>query len=426
MVNVLCVDDVDTNLFTLEALLKSFSKQEYNTILVNSGQKALDVLLSRSDIDIILLDVMMPELDGFDTAKYIQSSKLTRNIPIIFLTAKTDGETIANAFKVGGSDYIAKPYNADELYARISFHINLKITKDKLVEEKKISQKILDLQENIIIITDGEEVDRVNKRFLDFFNIRSFDKAKKDSLCVCDYFIEDDDYFHLGKIEDGADWLEYLLKVRNEEHYVLMKNRVTQHNHIFKFSISIFSENKKYIISLTDITHTVLKSKEFEDKATHDALTGVYNRSAFNDFFEKEVEYAKYHDISLSLVIMDIDHFKDVNDTYGHLVGDLVLQKMSLNIDNHTRKSDFFARWGGEEFVLLLVGSSHADAIKFAEKIRLVISNIKFDKIKQISCSFGVSTYKKTDTIDSMIKRADDALYLAKESGRNIVKTLEG
>jgi diguanylate cyclase (GGDEF)-like protein len=130
--------------------------------------------------------------------------------------------------------------------------------------------------------------------------------------------------------------------------------------------------------------------------------------------------------MSLSLVILDIDHFKEVNDTHGHLVGDSVLQKMVLTIDSHTRKSDFFARWGGEEFVLLLVGTSQKDAMTFAENIRLIISNVKFDRVENVSCSFGVSSYKKSDTIDTMIKRADDALYLAKNSGRNNVKTVEG
>jgi diguanylate cyclase (GGDEF)-like protein len=153
----------------------------------------------------------------------------------------------------------------------------------------------------------------------------------------------------------------------------------------------------------------------------YDNLTQIYNRHKLNEIIAEKLEKAELLENKFSFIILDIDHFKIVNDTYGHLVGDDVLIHLSKIIKEQIRDTDVFARWGGEEFVLLLSDVDIDTASEIADKLRVKIELEYFPEVNNITCSFGVSSYEKNDTIDTIINRADKALYEAKESGRNKV-----
>lgn len=153
-----------------------------------------------------------------------------------------------------------------------------------------------------------------------------------------------------------------------------------------------------------------------------DHLTKIYNRVKFLNIAEKETKSAKIYNLNLSLIIFDIDHFKKVNDTYGHNAGDYVLKTLSGMIKNGIRKGDLFARWGGEEFIVLLPNTSHSQAILIADSHRKDIQNFLFNEVGKLTISLGVAQFKYDEKVDDFIKRADNALYLAKDSGRNCVK----
>lgn len=158
--------------------------------------------------------------------------------------------------------------------------------------------------------------------------------------------------------------------------------------------------------------------------AITDSLTGVYNRTKFDAEFSNEFERAKRYKHPLCIVILDIDHFKKVNDTYGHVEGDKVLRKIAKITKSITRENDIFARWGGEEFIILLPESNVEDAKEFADRLRFKIQTSDFEKAKGLTASFGVSHYLEGESGSDFIKRADSALYKAKEQGRNRVITL--
>lgn len=172
-----------------------------------------------------------------------------------------------------------------------------------------------------------------------------------------------------------------------------------------------------YISVREDITNT----KHLEEKASVDTLTRVFNRNKFNDFIAKELaEFRRYSKVS-SMIICDIDHFKNVNDKYGHLIGDEVLKAVAVEIKSSLRDSDILARWGGEEFVILLPNTPQNNALFVAEKILKAISAKKFSVVEHVTISCGVSEVSSNDTLDIWFQRVDDALYKAKESGRNRV-----
>lgn len=157
--------------------------------------------------------------------------------------------------------------------------------------------------------------------------------------------------------------------------------------------------------------------------ATRDEKTGLYNHAFFKSVFEMEFEEAR-RGKPLSLLIIDIDYFKKINDKYGHFTGDKILRKLAEILTNQTRKSDVVARFGGEEFIILLPGTPILKAHKVAERIRKAVESNKELKKYKVTISGGLTGYKKKDTNKKMKERADKALYKAKEGGRNDIEIL--
>jgi len=160
---------------------------------------------------------------------------------------------------------------------------------------------------------------------------------------------------------------------------------------------------------------------KLELMAATDPLTLLYNRRKFNEILSHEIARNQRHKSGLSLIFFDIDHFKQVNDTYGHETGDRVLKQFSTIIKESIRDSDFFARWGGEEFVFLISGSEPGVANEIAEKTRKLIENTEFEVVGRITASFGIASLVNGEDEKTFITRADSALYKAKQNGRNLV-----
>ncbi|MFN3976762.1 MAG: diguanylate cyclase [Aquificaceae bacterium] len=170
-------------------------------------------------------------------------------------------------------------------------------------------------------------------------------------------------------------------------------------------------------VTLTDITKEIKRERKYKKLATTDPLTKVYNRYVLFSSLEHLIEYAERYGETFSLIIFDIDNFKVLNDTYGHLVGDGVLRSIAKGVKRVIRRSDIFGRYGGEEFLLILPKAK--DPYPVAEKIKRLIESMDFEKGIKVTISVGGTVYKKGDTVDSMIRRADEALYLAKQYGKN-------
>ena len=163
------------------------------------------------------------------------------------------------------------------------------------------------------------------------------------------------------------------------------------------------------------------KQNKLHEFATHDALTQIYNRHAINETLKFKIQEHQRYTTPLSIIFFDIDYFKKVNDTYGHDMGDYVLKNIAQIVQSQLRSSDIFARWGGEEFIIFLPNTSLSDATNLAQKLRVSIQKHAFNSIETITCSFGVTQLIEEDDKISLLKRVDNYLYKAKESGRNCV-----
>lgn len=160
-----------------------------------------------------------------------------------------------------------------------------------------------------------------------------------------------------------------------------------------------------------------------EAQAATDSLTGICNRRRFLELIHVELLEAKRYGMPLALIFFDIDHFKAINDTYGHAAGDEVLQELTRIISGMIRHTDIFARFGGEEFIILVQNNDVKSARDMAEKMRSQLAHSNFPKVGTVTCSFGVAQYYPNDTVETLITRADDAMYAAKQGGRNRVET---
>lgn len=183
-----------------------------------------------------------------------------------------------------------------------------------------------------------------------------------------------------------------------------------------------FDDNRN-IVGFTSISHDISDKKEIERLSVTDALTGLNNRRRLDELFSQEYDRFNRYERPFAMILLDVDHFKQVNDTFGHKVGDKVLIEMGLILAANVRNNDLVGRWGGEEFLLICPETSLNGAIKMAEKVRQLIETTDFSEVNKITASFGVTVSIEGDSDEDMFIRADKALYAAKHNGRNCVKT---
>lgn len=284
---ILIVDDSGTNIDILIGLLGD----AYDIVVATNGIEAVEIAQEDS-IDLVLLDIMMPQMDGYEVCANLKADAKTKNIPVIFVTAKNDEDSIEKAYDCGGVDYVTKPFKAREIQARIKTHLKL-----------------------------------------------------QNSL------------------------------------------------------------------------------KELAFLASMDSMTGIYNR---RKFFEIANETMQKIDENYYAVMVDLDHFKTINDTYGHHVGDEMLKATVNFIKAGLNENEFIGRLGGEEFAVIMHESSQANLLKRLQKIKNDISNFNLTLSEgtnvSITASFGVAKYEKRYlNIDKFLSSADDALYNAKKEGRNTI-----
>lgn len=188
----------------------------------------------------------------------------------------------------------------------------------------------------------------------------------------------------------------------------------------------LFDTNFKDILEMFEHTmsETKAESKRIYEDSIRDHLTNLFNRKKFDEIFLEEIKYAQINNTSLSMILLDIDNFKNINDTFGHDTGDEILISFSSIIKEHIRGSDILARWGGEEFVILMPKSTKKNAFIRSEQIRVDIQNYSFKKVGQLTCSFGISQLSKNDDSSSIFNRTDKALYYSKQNGKNMVTIL--
>ncbi|NOR57361.1 MAG: diguanylate cyclase, partial [Sulfurimonas sp.] len=372
--------------------------------------------------DIVITDIKMPKMTGIDMSKAIK--EINSEQAIIITTAHSESTYFMEAIELQLSGYILKPVDKILLKNKI-IEIVKNIQREKEFEKNKaLMEEIANLQNNIIIVYDEEyRMIFANRMFLDFFKINNIEEFIKRYECIEGTFIQHKD-FYSRRNHGTKHWIKDIDDYNNKKNIVSILDYRGMSPKSFLVEIKTIESTKHNICTFTEITTMIIEKEKLEKKAFVDELTNIANRAKFNQVLEGELKKFKRYKEDLSLVMFDIDFFKNVNDSFGHQIGDNILSNLAQLVNSNIRDVDFFARWGGEEFIILLPSTDINAAVSFAEHIREYIEESVFTKNLKITCSFGVSQITKIDNEESFLKRADDALYIAKKIGRNRVESL--
>ncbi len=260
-------------------------------------------------------------------------------------------------------------------------------------------QKILDSQNNLLVVTHGNTIEYANKKFLEYFSIKSIEDIKERKQYSFDLISM--------KVKSFEELYEY---ANNQEQKVMIGKDT--------FLVKATLLEKRYkLFTLTNVTQLDNINQVLQGKVDFDPLTGVYRKQYFDERLKNEF---KKND-NFILAVIDIDNFKNINDTYGHLVGDKVLKEFAQIIKNNLRKEDMIARWGGEEFLVFVKCDDEKMVLRKFEHIRQLVKSHTFTTTGSLTASFGVTLPRNGDTIDTIYKRADEALYRAKKLGKDRV-----
>ncbi len=449
---ILVVDDIPANVRLLEAKLKA---EYFEVLTASDGPAALEAAQAQAP-DLILLDVMMPGMDGFEVAGRLKADPKTRHIPIVMITALTDTSDRVRGLEAGADDFLSKPVNDIALFARVRSLARLKVMIDELrvrhattgqleiadegpldAEDDAANGHIL-LVESVDLLAEklaarlsaaghevqratssAEALERSREQGLDLLMV-SLHLAGEDGLRLCSRFRSQDQTRHVPILlildEDELEQLAKGLELGVTDYLI----RPIDHN------------------ELLARTRTQIRRRRYHDKlremldksvslAYTDALTGVYNRRYMNAHLDRKIMEISDTQKPLSVVIFDIDHFKQVNDNYGHAGGDEVLRTLAERVGSSIRDFDLLARYGGEEFVVIMPSTPADVAAMVAERLRQRLEAQAFevpghDQPLPITASLGVATTTDPmETADNLLARADAALYAAKRGGRNRV-----
>ncbi len=412
---ILIVDDLIQNIHVLG---KTLETQGYSITYALSGKEALQRLQAIQP-DLILLDLLMPEMSGLEVCEQIKKNSDYYHIPILFLTASHEEEHLIEAFEKGAADYVTKPFRATELLARVQTHIQLKRQTRQLQQsENKLNTIVTYIKDGILIVDDSGVVKFANPAAAQMFDRQLSDLIDHElGLPIVVGKVAELDIIRcqgiLGRAEitvGETEWLEQKVSI------VSMRD-VSDRNQI---------ENKLRIA----LDKQKVLSQKLKKLANTDALTGIANRRHILAILKKEFQRTQRYNETFSLLVIDIDHFKCVNDSYGHSIGDQVLQKVCQFLINYLRNVDTFGRLGGEEFIIILPATESQGAIELSERLCEQIRNLEIDTtcgLIKITISIGVTVYQVHDkNHTTMLKRGDDALYQAKELGRDRVVAIFG
>jgi diguanylate cyclase (GGDEF)-like protein len=287
-------------------------------------------------------------------------------------------------------------------------------------------KQIFDSQSSIMFITNGKRIIDINRAFSSFFNIETAKEFNRKYGCICDMAQQvdgDNTYIHSGLRES---WKEFV-SIEDRETIYKMKFNINGVDSLFYVNIDKIKLNgiNHYIVSLIDFTDKERSLQEFEEKRQFDPLTKIANRTKFDTILRIEISKSLHEERPLSIIIVDIDNFREINGEFGHEAGDKILYQLAKLLQKEAGSDYSVARYGGEEFIITLPDSSLSKAKSLSKHLRERVEKYHFDIGKPITCSFGVAEFNDNDTQESLIQRADTALDMAKSRGRNRVETEE-
>jgi two-component system cell cycle response regulator len=449
---VLVVDDIPANVKLLEARL---SAEYFDVLTAGSGQDAIDIC-ERERIDVVLLDVMMPEMDGFETCRRIKANQKTHHVPVIIVTALDQASDKVRGLEGGADDFLTKPVDEIALITRVKNLARLKMLTDEMLmraltgrqtgmsEDAALIKALSEERARILVVEDDA---RAATRLLEWLSpvhepmavegpqaaLRLLGEKEFDLLAVS-LTLPDADALRLCSQTRSLDRTRHLpiivLVEPGNEARLLRALDMGVNDYVMRpiDRNELLARVRTQVKRKRYSDHLRNRLEESIEAAMIDPLTGLHNRRYMECHLSTLVQEAQRANRSLSVLFADIDHFKQVNDTYGHLVGDLALKVVARCMAENLRPHDLLVRYGGEEFAVLLPDADLEEARAIAERLRAMIADTEIrsgDISLRVTLSIGLAPAMHEGTLENLIREADHALYRAKELGRNRVEVFE-
>ncbi|MBL4613062.1 MAG: PleD family two-component system response regulator [Emcibacter sp.] len=448
---VLVVDDVIQNVKLLEAKLES---EYFEVLTAMNGEDAL-AIIEKENPDIVLLDVMMPGMDGFEVCRRIKANAKSAHIPVIMVTALDQPKDRVAGIEAGADDFLTKPVLDLPLFARVRSLVRLKVLMDELrmreATGKDFGMSIgSDLSRNISLSNAKvlliEDYARVADRIVTYMNdMATVDVDNAETGEVTTKNLESYDLFIISLSLNNIEGLRICSQLRSSEDtrripilVLVDEGDTTGMVKAMELGVSDYITRPIDKNELAARAKSQIRQKRYANRlrrnmqksiemAMTDAVTGLYNRHFLSTHLDNLMSSQNDKRQKVSLLMMDLDNFKLVNDTYGHASGDEVLHEFARRISNDIRNIDLAARFGGEEFVIVMPETNLEYAHFVAERLRMSIADETFeisgsDEPIKITVSIGIAIGgEKNLSSSKLLVAADTALYQAKEKGRNQV-----
>lgn len=449
---LLVVDDNPSNLKVLRGLL---SPVGYKLTFAMGGQQALERVKTAKP-DLILLDLMMPDLDGFGVCDILKKDVEFKDIPIVFLTASQDIDHLLQAFEKGAIDYLTKPFHPPELLARVKTHLELKHLREQSQRQAEKELILVKIIQGIHYSLNLEEILNTTVASLQgllgasrVMICRFVSEGKYEVLAIADSTDAENlkmgemltikplkplEINRPGALDQKGIKTQLSVPIYQQDRVwgvlIVDRHRASQGWNSGEYQMLVqIIEQIAIAIQQSQLYHALQQAnQELERLVNVDALTQVANRRYFDQYLEQEWRRLQREGLPLSLIICDIDYFKQYNDTYGHLIGDRCLEQVAQALSSALKRpADLIARYGGEEFAAILPNTPLQGAITVAEQMQEAIANLQIPHIGTelsepiVSISLGITC--TTPTLNAPLIRlldlADRALYEAKHKGRN-------
>jgi len=459
---ILVIDDDRAARELIESLMH---KNGYTTFSAEDGESGVAVAIGQAhSLEVIILDIMLPgTIDGYEVIQRLKENPLTVSLPIVVLSARNSSADIARSYSKGAVQHITKPYNIQHLDAVVFSMIRLRQLEEASIQNAEKYKAIVENSPvHILVLDRNMRIVEMNAAFRkNFSHVRLQDNLfdscfdvqpsnpenhpvmlaltighKQEGVTDC--LIQGRRRFlqiHATPIKDLRGEISNIITVIidvTEQHNLEqdLRKQIERHNRAIHHQdllsdhlMSVQRELKEKNIQLEEAR------QQLELLSITDPLTGLYNRRHFDLALVNESVRCKRYRHPLSLCIMDIDHFKQVNDEYGHPTGDIVLKELARILQNHLRETDTIARYGGEEFAAILPETDQATAMMIAERLRATIEHHSFETDAgsiRMSVSIGLcSVCRSKIDIDELLQATDEALYVAKNKGRNQIYASE-
>jgi diguanylate cyclase (GGDEF)-like protein/PAS domain S-box-containing protein len=453
---ILIIDDIPANLGVMVDLLET---EGYRVLVAKNGAEGLR-RAENEQPHLILLDVMMPGENGFAVCRRLKGGETTRHIPVIFMTSLDDLQDKLEGFGAGGVDYVAKPLQIPEVVTRVRTHLELSALRQQLAAQNQELREARDeLEERVRLRTAALTAEIEERRRAEFELQRSSEQIRDlYNQAPCGYHSLDTDGICVGVNDTQVNWLGYprheLVGRRFSEFltpksarlfaktFPLVKERgwvrdielqlVRRDGSCMPVLLSATAVRDdaglfvKTRTTLYDLTERKQSEELIRHMAHHDPLTGLSNRTLFQQRLGQLITHARRRHEAVATMFLDLDQFNQINDSFGHAVGDMVLREISKRLSRCLRENDCLARWGGDEFVVALATPDvEQTSRKVAESMLAALCEPVFAEKHELhlSGSIGISLYP-TDGLDvqTLLRAADTAMYHAKEKGRGTLE----